>query len=90
QFRALFVEIRRYLENSIKSNYSSMNNISNKHYDGLNSSNSTINNGGTLCEHVISACLFLRYICPAILSPSLFNLIYEFPSEPRILRAFTL
>ncbi|CAH8671897.1 unnamed protein product [Schistosoma curassoni] len=90
QFRALFVEIRRYLENGIKSNYSSMNNISNKHYDGLNSSNSTINNGGTLCEHVISACLFLRYICPAILSPSLFNLIYEFPSEPRILRAFTL
>ncbi|XP_018646437.1 synaptic ras gtpase activating protein, syngap,putative [Schistosoma mansoni] len=89
QFRALFVEIRRYLENGLKSNYSSMNNIHNKHYDGLNSSNSTMNDG-TLCEHVISACLFLRYICPAILSPSLFNLIYEFPSEPRILRAFTL
>ncbi|CAL8077342.1 unnamed protein product [Calicophoron daubneyi] len=44
----------------------------------------------SLSEHVISACLFLRYICPAILSPSLFGLASEFPSEPRVLRAFTL
>uniref|UniRef100_A0A183AUE6 Ras-GAP domain-containing protein n=1 Tax=Echinostoma caproni TaxID=27848 RepID=A0A183AUE6_9TREM len=44
----------------------------------------------TLSEHVISACVFLRYICPAILSPSLFGLTAEFPSEPRVLRAFTL
>ncbi|THD20715.1 Disabled 2-interacting protein [Fasciola hepatica] len=44
----------------------------------------------TLSEHVISACVFLRYLCPAILSPSLFGLTTEFPSEPRVLRAFTL
>ncbi|KAF7261831.1 hypothetical protein EG68_00879 [Paragonimus skrjabini miyazakii] len=44
----------------------------------------------SLSEHVISACLFLRYICPAILSPSLFGLTSEFPSDPRVLRAFTL
>ncbi|TGZ58006.1 hypothetical protein CRM22_009778 [Opisthorchis felineus] len=44
----------------------------------------------TMSEHVISACLFLRYICPAILSPSLFGLISEFPSDQRVLRAFTL
>ncbi|KAH8869562.1 Disabled like-interacting protein [Schistosoma japonicum] len=92
QFRALFVEIRQYLDSS-KSNCPSVNNVHNNHSDGFNSlssSSSPTTVNGTLCEHVISACLFLRYICPAILSPSLFNLTHEFPSEPRVLRAFTL
>ncbi|KAK4475516.1 hypothetical protein MN116_002562 [Schistosoma mekongi] len=93
QFRALFVEIRQYLDVS-KSNCSSVNNVHNNNSDGFNSLSSSSSSpatvNGTLCEHVISACLFLRYICPAILSPSLFNLTHEFPSEPRVLRAFTL
>ncbi|CAH8666197.1 unnamed protein product [Heterobilharzia americana] len=90
QFRTLFVEIRHHLDcskdtNSPVSDWKNNNTNKKGQLDAVNSSVS-----GTLCEHVISACLFLRYICPAILSPSLFNLTQEFPSEPRVLRAFTL
>ncbi|VEL08997.1 unnamed protein product [Protopolystoma xenopodis] len=44
----------------------------------------------TVGDHIISACVFLRFICPAILSPSLFHLTNQFPSDPRIIRTFTL
>ncbi|KAL7059901.1 hypothetical protein AAHC03_013060 [Spirometra sp. Aus1] len=43
-----------------------------------------------LFEHVISACVFLRFVCPAILSPSLFGLTDRFPEDTRVVRAFTL
>ena len=32
-------------------------------------------------DNLISSCIFLRHICPAILAPSLFNLTDEFPGE---------
>lgn len=50
---------------------------------------SQLENSG-LFEHVISACVFLRFVCPAILTPSLFGLAESFTEDTRAVRAFTL
>ncbi|GMT32805.1 hypothetical protein PFISCL1PPCAC_24102, partial [Pristionchus fissidentatus] len=44
---------------------------------------------GELSNNLISSSIFLRYLCPAILSPSLFNLVTEYPSG-KAARSLTL
>jgi len=36
---------------------------------------------GEVAPKLVSSCLFLRYLCPAILGPNLFSLTEEFPGE---------
>ncbi|VDL98970.1 unnamed protein product [Schistocephalus solidus] len=46
--------------------------------------------GAEFCDKLVSACIFLRFICPAILTPSLFGLASTFPGEFNCQRNLTL
>ncbi|KAL5968579.1 hypothetical protein TSMEX_003643 [Taenia solium] len=46
--------------------------------------------GQEVGDQLVSGCLFLRYICPAIHGPTLFGLTNTVPDDPRVSRNLTL
>lgn len=46
--------------------------------------------GQEVGDQLVSGCLFLRYICPAIHGPTLFGLTNAVPDDPRVSRNLTL
>uniref|UniRef100_A0A183TFY9 Ras-GAP domain-containing protein n=1 Tax=Schistocephalus solidus TaxID=70667 RepID=A0A183TFY9_SCHSO len=46
--------------------------------------------GEEVADQMISGCLFLRYLCPALHGPTLFGLTNAVPDEPRVSRNLTL
>jgi len=34
-----------------------------------------------VCDQLVSSCVFLRFICPAVLSPTLFGFAQQLPTE---------
>jgi len=34
-----------------------------------------------VCDQLVSSCVFLRFICPAVLSPTLFGFTQQLPTE---------
>ncbi|KAL7060386.1 hypothetical protein AAHC03_09516 [Spirometra sp. Aus1] len=49
-----------------------------------------IRHGEEVADQMISGCLFLRYLCPALHGPALFGLTNAVPDEPRVSRNLTL
>ncbi|VDN10389.1 unnamed protein product [Dibothriocephalus latus] len=93
ELRRTFFEIRRSM---VPSDYAGGKGQSERSFTKFSSSSNDssqqqhVQSAKELFEHVISACVFLRFVCPAILSPSLFGLTDRFPEDTRVVRAFTL
>uniref|UniRef100_A0A5K3EVP2 Ras-GAP domain-containing protein n=2 Tax=Mesocestoides corti TaxID=53468 RepID=A0A5K3EVP2_MESCO len=49
-----------------------------------------LRHGKEVGDQLVSGCLFLRYLCPAIHGPTLFGLTNAIPDDPRVSRNLTL